>query len=67
MSNILSFAGVPLFRNIVSSSFFDGADMSIQPKKIKSSAGPEVYVTPYIMSENVPIVFCAMAPLPIMT
>jgi len=65
--NILSFSGVPPFGDIVSCGFFDGADMSIQPKNIKSSTGPEVFVTPYIMSENVPIESCAMTPLPIMT
>ena len=63
--SVLSFAGVPPFGDIVACSFFDGADMSIQPKNIKPSAGPEVFVAPYIMSEDVPIVFFTTAPLSI--
>jgi len=63
--SVLSFAGVPPFGDIISCGFFDGAEMSIEPKNIKSSAGPEVFVTPYIMSEYVPIVFCTVTALPV--
>ncbi len=63
--SVLSFAGVPPFRHIVTCGFFDGADMSIEPKNIKSSAGPEVFVTPNIMSENVAIVFRTAPALPV--
>ncbi len=60
---ILSLTRIPSFGYIISRGFFDGADMSIQPKNIKPSAGPEVFVTPYIMSEDVPIVICTRSPL----
>ena len=39
--------------------------MSIEPEDVKASAGPEVFVYPYIVSEDVTIVILTTAPLAI--
>ena len=37
--------------------------MSIEPEDVKASAGPEVFVPPYIVSEDVAIVILTTAAL----
>ena len=41
--------------------------MSIQPKNIQSSAGPEVFVPPYIVSEDIAVVILTMAALAVVS